>query len=86
MGATWSDLLASPSSRSGEAGWWGFAHGPAAGLTPPPADWRGLVAWCQQRPDVLTPWERSFLAALPGFPRLSQRQAEILAAIAAKVQ
>ena len=90
MGAAWSDLISPVAGGSRAARGGGRGGG---GDTPPrppdPADdwqrWRALVAWCLLRPEVLTAWERAFLAALPGFPRLSPRQAEILDGIAAKV-
>lgn len=54
---------------------------------PPPEDWRALVAWCQQRPDAMTNWERDFLATIAAYRHPpSDRQREILDRLAAKVR
>jgi hypothetical protein len=48
--------------------------------------WRQVVAACRARPDLLTEWERAFLAKVATYQKgPSGKQAEILATIAAKV-
>ena len=47
--------------------------------------WRQTVSELLQRPGMLRPWERTFLADLPNFRRLSTKQRYILAEIADRV-
>lgn len=47
--------------------------------------WRQTVRDCLARPGDLRPWERSFLADLPGFRRLSTKQRYVLKEIADRV-
>jgi hypothetical protein len=47
--------------------------------------WRRVCAELATRPDGLRPWERSFVADLPKFPRLSSKQRYILQEIATRV-
>jgi hypothetical protein len=47
--------------------------------------WRRVCAELAIRPDGLRPWERSFVADLPKFPRLSSKQRYVLQEIAARV-
>jgi hypothetical protein len=66
---TWPDLLARPPVRREPL------HG----------TWRTTCAELASRPDDLRPWERSFVADLPKFPRLSTKQRYVLQEIAARV-
>lgn len=47
--------------------------------------WRQTCAELAQRPGDLRPWERKFVADLPGFPRISTKQRYCLATIAERV-
>ena len=47
--------------------------------------WRATCRALLERPGTLRPWERSFLADLPGFPRLSTKQRYVLTEIADRV-
>lgn len=50
-----------------------------------PIGWRATCLELQKRPGSLRPWERGFVAGLPDFPRLSEKQRRILNEIAARV-
>ena len=64
------------------------------GLPPPPpppyygpvADHLGNLATCGRRPDLLTGWEKAFIAGLAQRRTVSHRQREILAELAARVR
>ena len=63
-GLTWPDVLAAP---------------PPATPPPPIEDWRACAAWCADRPELLNPWEQSFLSGLAARHKpLTPRQANIL--------
>jgi hypothetical protein len=47
--------------------------------------WRATCAELQKRPHDLRPWERSFVADLPAFPRISTKQRYVLNEIATRV-
>jgi len=47
--------------------------------------WRTTCAELQKRPGSLRPWERSFVADLPAFPRISTKQRYVLNEIAKRV-
>jgi hypothetical protein len=65
-GLSWPDVVA------------GLPAAPRAALD----DWRGAVATCQARPELLTPWEADFLRKLATYREApSARQAEILEGI-----
>lgn len=68
-GMTWAELIDRPAP------------------TPPPApgDWHKRAAWCADRPELLTPWEHSFLAGMAGRPRPpTQKQAVVLDRLVAR--
>jgi hypothetical protein len=52
---------------------------------PPQAGWRGAVAACQTRPELLSRWERSFLQGLGQRHSLTEKQATILARLVQRV-
>ncbi|RYJ02903.1 MAG: hypothetical protein EON47_06010 [Acetobacteraceae bacterium] len=52
---------------------------------PPQSGWRGAVAACQARPELLTRWERGFLEGLRQRRRLTAKQATILARLVQRV-
>ncbi len=62
-------------------------------LTPQPVErrlpehttWRTTCARLMENPRALRPWERSFVADLPKFPRISVKQRYILNEIATRV-
>jgi hypothetical protein len=62
-------------------------------VSPPPAEhklpelgtWRTTVRECLEHPGSLRPWERTFLADLPKFQRLSTKQRYCLKTIADRV-
>jgi hypothetical protein len=47
--------------------------------------WRATCAELAKRPGDLRPWERSFVADLPAFPRISTKQRYVLGEIADRV-
>lgn len=77
-GHTWSDLprLAVPPPIPG-----GLRPRPA----PPSGDWQAIATACLRRADLLTTWERDFLADLVGRSRPTQKQQAVLKQIAEKV-
>ena len=48
----------------------------------PPFPWRSVLWACRQRSADLPKWEREFLESLARFPKISDRQLEVLRAIA----
>jgi len=62
-------------------------------LTPQPAErrlpehttWRATCARLMENPRALRPWERTFVADLPNFPRISVKQRYVLNEIAQRV-
>ena len=76
-GMTWEALILRPPVAS-----------PAADPASPPrpqSGWRGAVATCQARPELLTRWERGFLDGLAQRRTLTAKQAIILARLIDKV-
>jgi hypothetical protein len=73
-GMTWSDLLAA--SRT--------ADRPVCDRRTR-SPWREMLANCRKRPDLLTKWERRFVASIDGQARLSRKQWAILASLADRV-
>jgi hypothetical protein len=59
---------------------------PGAPSAPSAGDWRQQAAEAARYPGLLTAWERTFLAKIGHFPRLSEKQQATLAAIVAKVR
>ena len=82
-GLDWADVLGSvepPGARR-------FAPPPSPPTYyGPVADHLGNLATCGQRPDLLTGWEKAFVAGLAQRRTVSPRQREILAEMAAKVR
>lgn len=75
-GMTWEALILRPLVTS-----------PAAYPPPPPpqSGWRGAVAACQARPELLTRWERTFLDGLAQRRTLTAKQAIILSRLVDRV-
>ena len=80
-GHTWSDLprLAVPPPIPGS-----LRPRPA----PPPAsgDWHADATVCLRRADLLTEWERAFVATLTGRRRLTAKQQTVLAKLVERVR
>ncbi len=81
-GVAWADLLggAPPPAGTPEKPW-----GAASSWTPS-GDRHSDLAACNRRPDLLTEWERQFVAGLAGRKSISVRQLEILTELAARVR
>lgn len=77
-GVEWADIIP-PSGRTSSTG----RSRTGSGAAP---SWREVAAMCERRSEWLTPWERSFVAGLPGSRTISPKQGDILARIAAKVE
>lgn len=83
--------LAERMRREAGVSWQELLVDTRADATPPVprkafADWRQLCARLQRRAADLRPWERSFVASLPNFSRLSPKQRAALVSIAERVQ
>lgn len=80
-GLAWTDVLAPETSTSGKPR-------PEASRNhdPSPPDYDSNLRACRLRPDLLTAWERDFIASLPQQRRVSLRQRDKLAQIAAHVR
>jgi hypothetical protein len=52
---------------------------------PPSLPWRTTCSELARRPGDLRPWERRFVHDLPGFPRISSKQRNVLVQIAERV-
>jgi hypothetical protein len=50
------------------------------------SSWRELAWYCQENADLLTPWEKRFIASILQRWRLSERQEEVLDRIVAKLE
>jgi hypothetical protein len=76
VGLTWFDIVSPP-----------VVEQPVHVAVEPaePDNWRNTIAKCQARPELLSEWETAFLRKLPAFPRLSDKQENILREIAARV-
>lgn len=65
----------------------GLGWGDILDRPPPPApgDWHKRAAWCAERPELLTPWERAFLAGLATRQKPpTQKQAVVLDRLVAR--
>jgi hypothetical protein len=58
---------------------------PTPAPPPPQSGWRGAVAACQARPELLTRWERGFLDGLAHRRTLTAKQAIILSRLVDRV-
>ena len=72
MGTTWSELLRPPATPHLE-------RNPAA------IGWRTMVAVCRSRPDLLSAWEREFVASVGRQRQVSEKQSAVLARLAQRV-
>ena len=78
-------LLASKFLRDRGLSWHDLIDRPAPTPPPAPGDWHKRAAWCADRPELLTPWEHSFLAGMAGRPRPpTQKQAVVLDRLVAR--
>lgn len=75
---SWGDVLAPPASAERAA--------PDPHPEPAPEPWRVEAAELLLHRDALNAWERDFLRQILSFPRLSPKQAEMLARIRDKVR
>jgi hypothetical protein len=69
-GLTWAQIIVDPADTHRE---------PLRGR------WRGVCAELQAKPGSLRPWERTFVADLPRFKRISTKQRYVLNEIASRV-
>lgn len=81
-GLAWTDVLAPETSTSGKS----RPEASRDHAPPPPPDFDSNLRACRSRPDLLSPWETDFVASLPPQRRVSLRQREKLAQIAAHVR
>jgi hypothetical protein len=80
QGATWHEVVGSPTTPGRQPP--GFGNEDVLAQFPTV----GAAAWfCRCWPELLSPWERDFVASIPGFRRLSPKQAAVLRKLVLRV-
>ena len=84
-GLTWAELIIRRAPQPAPGDWqrraaWGDWQRCAAW-----GDWQRRAVWCAERPELLTPWDQSFLASIARLPHpLTLKQKRIIVRLVAR--